>query len=465
MGKQEISWKPSRRDELITLARYGEVTPEEAEAEARANGQESFERQPELPAFDPMRESRWSMVMAVAWIAWRDIGRVRENCPGFRSECSHWIFREWNEPVENGSAFAPRAGWFLETWHEATTVRLSMMESILKARHELPSTWQMAVREAEEALWRALSDEHLVAEALNDHGKPVDIPAREWSYLKLFEEGKRDVLKYDALDRRAPFTEVKLRRDDLMALWPESKGFEPDEECTTWPITPSMLDPINAAGTAGYVPLCTALQWIMTSAGTRSVMLNDAEAWTAAVNALWPLICSGEIELLGLGRARVLTERITPQSLALVRVLAPLDNDIFDILLNGPSHVSCTSYMDESHWRNDFNDRLYESGLPGPAWTHLQVRKADILSRWPRPSTVIKNEAECCRWLVGEMRQSPVARPKPKAHFFKAARKRFRRIGLRQFDRAWDKALNESGAWNWSKSGRPPRKQSNHRTK
>lgn len=464
MGGQETSWKQSRRDELITLARYGKVTPEEAEAEARANGLEPFERHPELPAFDPMRESRWTIVMAMAWIAWRDIRRVRENCVGFRSECTHWIFREWNEPIENGKEFAQRAGWFLETWHEATTVRLSLLETILKAKGELPETFQMPVREAEKALWRALSDGHLTAEALNENGRPVDIPAREWSYLKLFEDGKRDVLRYDALDRRDPFTEVKLRRDDLITLWPAVKTV-PDQERAEWPITPSMLEPIAAAGTAGYVPLCAALQWIMASAGTRSVMIDDPEAWTAAVNTLWPLVCSGEIELLGLGRARVLTERITSQSLTLVRVLAPLNDDINLVLLNGPSHISCTPYVDEYHWRNDFNDKLYESGRPGPAWTHLQVRKADILSRWPRPSMVIKNEAECCRWLIDEMRRTPATRPKPKAHFFKIARTRFGRIGLRQFERAWDKALNESGAWNWSKSGRPPKRKSNHRTK
>src|SRR5262249_26890884 len=159
-------------------------------------------------------------------------------------------------------------------WHEATTVRLSLLETILKAKEELPATFQMPVREAEKALWRALSDSHLAAEALNEGGRPVDIPAREWSHLKLFQDGERDVLRYDPLDRRDPFTEVKLRRDDLITLWPAAQT-PPDQERAERPITPSMLDPIAAVGTAGYVPLCAALQWIMTSAGTRSVMMDD----------------------------------------------------------------------------------------------------------------------------------------------------------------------------------------------
>ncbi len=466
MGRKKIASKFELRNELISKARYGEITPQEAEAEARAAGLEPFERQPELPAFDPLRESRWTIVMAIAWIAWRDIGRVRENCPGFRSECIHWIFREWNQPVENGTAFAPRAGWFPETWHEATTARLSILENILKGRDELPPTWQMTVQEAEETLWRALLEEHLVAEAVNADGRPVDIPAREWSYLKLFEEGKRDTLKYDALDPHEPFRDVKLRRDDLMTLWPVKTNVAPEPELSNRAITPDMLAPLAAAGSAGYVPLGVALHWIMTKAGTRSATVNDAGGWNTAVDSLWPLICSGEIELIGLGPGRGLSERIPPQTLSLIRVLPPLAQDNIQFLvLNGPSHINCAVYCGEHHWRDDFNDRLYVSGRPGPLWTHLQVKKADILSRWPKPSPAIKTEAECCRWLIDEMRQSPTVRPKPKAQFWKTARTRFKAIGLRQFERAWDKALDETGAANWAKAGRPARQQSNHRSK
>src|SRR5215211_5848840 len=88
-----IDFEPSRSDEILYLARQEEITPQEAEAMAAAEGLPPFEQQPELPAFDPMEESRWSIVMAVAWIAWRDIDLVRENCPGFRSKSTHWIFR------------------------------------------------------------------------------------------------------------------------------------------------------------------------------------------------------------------------------------------------------------------------------------------------------------------------------------------------------------------------------------
>jgi hypothetical protein len=104
--------------------------------------------------------------------------------------------------IDHGTSSAPRKGWFLEKWPEATTVRLSILETNLKAKDELPSSARISVAEAEKALWRALSDGKLVAEALNDERRPVDIPQREWSYLNLFEEGKRDALKYNARDRQ-----------------------------------------------------------------------------------------------------------------------------------------------------------------------------------------------------------------------------------------------------------------------
>jgi hypothetical protein len=36
-------------------------------------------------------------------------------------------------------------------------------------------------------------------------------------------------------------------------------------------VEPFMLEPIERAGTAGYVPLCVALHWIMTSGGVTRV--------------------------------------------------------------------------------------------------------------------------------------------------------------------------------------------------
>jgi hypothetical protein len=447
-------YTPTRRDELISLARYGKITPDEAEAEAKASGFEPFARQPELPAFDPLQESRWTIVQSIAWIAWRDLKQVRENCAGFRSECRHWLWREWNEPVDNGTAFARRQGWFLEQWREATTVRLSMLENWYRSHEQLPGTRQMSVREAEKVLWRALGDGHLGAEALNMEGLPVDIPAREWSYLKLYEDGKRDVLRYDALDRREPFTEVKFRRDDLLRLWPAVED-RSEPSVASAHVEPSMLEPMEGTETAGYVPLCVALHWIATGAGTKRIRLDDSEAWAAAVAKLRPLLAGGEFEVIGVPRAAALAEPIPGTAFALLNILPPIPNAIGDILVSAPSHVDCSCYLGEENWTKHFNDRLWISGRPTPAWTHLQVRKADILGRWPRPLPTARPETMCQRWLADLMRENPKNRPKPKTAFRVEAVERFPGLALRQFQRAWDAAIRETEARAWSKSGKP----------
>lgn len=441
------------RDRLISRVRYSEITPDEAEAHAKASGWPPFAYQPALPEFDPLKLSRWPIVMAIAWIAWRDLELTRQQCPEFRAECTHWIFREWREPVDGGKSFAARAGWFLERWSGANTATLALHDHFRQGENDSPSARQMSPREAQQELWQALSDGKLVAEALKN-GEPVDIPQREWSYLKLYAENDQDVLKYDALDRLEAFSAVKLRRDDLLSLWPQLPVAAEIEAKRTWPIEPYMLAPISDQGNSGFVPLCAALQWIMTDSGKRGVMMDDVERWHESVRELWPLICDGQLELIGLQAGHAMTARIPGQSLTLVKVLQPLVSSIDDMLLNAPSHISCTPYIDEEHWQRDFNDKLFESGRSGPAWSHLQVRKSEILERWPRSVSTISAEQACYRWLLSAMRASPEQRPKSRIAFLADAKAQFAGLADRQFIRAWQRAINESGA-KWSKSGRP----------
>jgi len=97
-------------------------------------------------------------------------------------------------------------------------------------------------------------------------------------------------------------------------------------------------------------------------------------------------------------------------------------------------------------------------------YTKVRLRRDDLLANWPPEGATAKSEGDCRRWLVGLMRESPDKRPKPKAQFQTEAQKKFRKLSERQFLRAWDAAVEESAATNWSKAGRLKTK-SNHRTK
>jgi hypothetical protein len=449
----------SARNELLSAAQYGEITSAEAEAKAAEMGWPPFERQPALPAFDPMLEARWSLVMTVAWIAWRDLALVREQHSGFRADSTHWLFREWNGPAPEGGV-ERHAGYFVETWSKSSATRLSLVDIILEGRDEFPPTRQMSVADAREILWRALSEGRLVAEALDSSGKPIEIPTIEWSYLKLYEERELDVLKHNALDNGAAFTDVKFRREDVLGLWHQITYVKAALE-DTYLIDESMVEPVENQ-TAGYVPLCSALHWMMTRGGMLRLRLDDEEAWDAACDKLIPSIHAGRVELIGLPRGGALTEKIPGYSLPLVKVLHPLRSDFSDSALSAPSHIVCTPFVDQEHWSADFNDRLYLRGQAQAAWTHLQVCKSDVLDRCPRPEKRVKPQQDCFHWLLDQMRDSPSRRPKTKEMFRREANSKFSLLKVRQFNSAWDHAIMESGASAWSARGRPKLNQNAH---
>jgi transposase len=57
-----------------------------------------------------------------------------------------------------------------------------------------------------------------------------------------------------------------------------------------------------------------------------------------------------------------------------------------------------------------------------------------------------------------------IMRPKPKGDFWRDAKHKHKLLSKRQFLRAWNDAISQTGATAWLKAGRPPSK-SNHRTK
>jgi len=309
---------------------------------------------------------------------------------------------------------------------------LWLHEQDLKKNDRLPLTAQMSVLEAEQVLWKALADGHLVGEAIDQNATPIDVPQREWSYLKHFEERERDVVKYHPNDPRPAFRDIKLKRNELMQLWPAAADNPVVSEPSTL-IEPMMLEPMVRAPAAGYVPLCVALHWIMTRGGTRNVHVDDADAWGAAVGELHSLICDERVELIGRPRDSSLTRQFPGHSFSLVKILAPVHRAISELLLSAPAHVDCCCFTSREEWHSSYNDKLYEPGQPGPSWTHLQVRKSAILDRWAKPSGHMQTEGACREWLIEQMQKSRSARPKSKNKFWSDdVRSRFPSLARRQ---------------------------------
>src|SRR5262249_4177296 len=112
------------RDRLLEQAACGDITKEQADAAAASHGLEPCARQPELPRFDPKLKSHWSILMAVAWIAWRDFELVREQDPEFCSACFQWIYRERKDPPVKIAEPVKRGVYFLKTRPTPTVSRL-----------------------------------------------------------------------------------------------------------------------------------------------------------------------------------------------------------------------------------------------------------------------------------------------------------------------------------------------------
>src|SRR5262245_29195353 len=185
-------FEPSPRDLVIERVRIGEITPEEAEAEAERQGFGPLATKPNSVDFDPSQMLDWSIPMALAWIAWRTIEAVRDHCAHYREKCLFWFPGSWKVPTDDGKEFKRIDGYELRSLRRSTSVRLSLVESYLRSTEKLPPTSQMTIAKAEKELFVALAAGRLVATAKDGAGKVVEIPQREFALPSPFRRaGKR----------------------------------------------------------------------------------------------------------------------------------------------------------------------------------------------------------------------------------------------------------------------------------
>ena len=127
--------------------------------------------------------------------------------------------------------------------------------------------------------------------------------------------------------------------------------------------------------------------------------------------------------------------------------------------------------LTQAHWHFEpFRDQIIRGGIiPASAARGFEPHRGrtvllagDVFEQWLIAETKTWPEASreelCYRWLLGEMRAGH--KQKPKAKWLEEAKRRFH-VTTREFERAWSKAVNESGS-NWGHPGAPtkPRKES-----
>jgi hypothetical protein len=361
-------YEPDESDELILRVQAGELTPDEAEAEAKRRGLKPLRDNPDPNDFDPMSEPHWTLPMAVAWIAYRTPEAVREQWDKYRTECWDWVYLS-PRPGTGASVYSGRA---LETRKRATLDDLRFA-AVLDDDPGEDGSPVMFVRDAVRALKGALENDKLAATGVNDStDQRESIPSVLWQDLEFAADSKRDIVRTRIEEGRGytRYDHVTVPRDIMRQLWAPYSATGRFE-----------LPPLMKPDRAGYMPLYCAAQWIATEGGTIDFDPENIENWKPAFAALIDHIASGEVAITGEpGERDSVRERIDGQVFANCPIDYPFQlSPDFD--LSEEFYLRSSDYVDDKHWRGGFDDRF--ENRSEVLWKRLLVQKADVSRIWP----------------------------------------------------------------------------------
>ena len=344
------------RDDLIDDVQNGRMSPEAAEEEAARLGLPPLARVPDPDSYNPMVETWWTLVMAIAWIAWRSSRKVCEFWDTYRRECWDWHYCG----VREGPDTPVQDGWFLRSREPATLSRLIQEAT--------------SVEDVKAKLWKALSDNVMQATGIErpNGQERVLIPDHEWCDLVPSErKGRTDLLvrKGQSVSGASGYNDVMVLRQSVMALWPLLRR----EECDK--LLPATMTPEGP----GYMPLCCAAQWIATGGGNLTFDPHYEPNWHAPYADLLARISSGEVTVTGVRDG--IGGKLDPHLFASVRVAYPFSYEPFDLIVSKDLYLASCAYINEEHWRAGSDDSL--QNRHGVQVARIQVLKADMVRWWP----------------------------------------------------------------------------------
>ena len=171
--------------------------------------------------YDPDNLSHWSITMTVAWIIWREIDAVRNECDSYREKCADWIL----VPTARAKLVIPdlqkdlkESPWHLQEWGPSGWNKL-----YLRARLE-----NMPPQDAIDALWRKAGEGRTKAtareckNAKTFDGDRIEIPAHYWPHLKRVDDPLTGKAMLLSDDNGRVYREVEFPQLDVKELWPKS---------------------------------------------------------------------------------------------------------------------------------------------------------------------------------------------------------------------------------------------------
>jgi hypothetical protein len=353
------------RDRIIDAVRYGLLTPKHAEKAARRLGLPPFASKPGTVVFDPTKETWWSLVMAVAWIAWRATEKVREYWDEPRRDTWDWVprFARGNEgePV--------LSGYELQQRRPATPLLLLIDEAEERNVPRYVFGLDSKTENARSELWKALGDGLLQATGIRaDGGSRVTIPAAEWNDLDWYEAQAEDPVRVSrsklAVDG---YDYVRVRSAEIASLWP------PQHSAST------SLPRLVVPNETGHMTLFQAAQWIGTKGGTVSIEPSDASIWKDAFDQLLSRAASDELRVTGVRDG----ERVSVKGDTFIAIAVdyPFADTPRGLRNTDDLYLRSYAYVDDERWRAGFDDSLCDRN--GPKITRLMVAKSDVARWWP----------------------------------------------------------------------------------
>lgn len=171
----------------------GWLTPEDAEAKASSRQWEPFETRPRAQEFEPGIELFWTLPMAAAWIASRDVAVVRDLMPEVAKHTRRWVrFGE---------------GYRLEQAETPTLNDVAMLLALV-GDDQFPAILR--------DLRKALRQGELTCWAIED-SKRIALSSMDWIDLD-FDPSNGTHLSGAGLDRR--LQDPRVERETLLDIWP-----------------------------------------------------------------------------------------------------------------------------------------------------------------------------------------------------------------------------------------------------
>ena len=187
--KIESSW-PDERDEIIDMVQRGEMSPSVADALVAERKLQPLKWEPDATEFDPMNEPDWTLLMAVAWIAYRSPDYVRKVWGKYREKCWKWSPWRGRAPNPDGRSFVDYKRHFLKQETDASFEQLCL-EEIVSLYDDSGVVKSHCVRPARETLEKALREGTITATGLplsESIRKPI--AAFEWQDLTMFDSNQ-----------------------------------------------------------------------------------------------------------------------------------------------------------------------------------------------------------------------------------------------------------------------------------